>query len=175
MNGWEILNQAFHFLRRKDVRHYAGAVCVVLLVLYHAGGDVLLLRGVTEQCGSLVGMVVVCWLVSCAGDWVKVRLQLREKRIAVQDAERKLATLGKDEKAVLRGMVKSGLFQIFDEDGHKAYGLLVDAGLLRCTDSTDCVRNGHRVVQFSMTEACRHVLYVQGKAADLLGSGGGEG
>lgn len=169
MSFWEVFCNVVHFLRRKDVRHYAGAVCVLLLVLHHAGGDVLLLRGVTEHYGSVVGLVVLCWLVSCAGEWLKVRLQLRAEARAVQDALRQLRALGEDEKAVLRDMVSAKLSQIFMEDGHKVYALLMDAGLLRRTDSTDCVENGHRVVQFSMTKACREVLNVQGKAAELLG------
>lgn len=175
MNGWEMLNQAGNFLRRKDVRHYVGEVCLVLVLLHHVGAEWFLLRGVTEKYGGMAGLGVILWLVSCAGDWLKVRMQLRAKRVAVKDAERKLAALGEDEKAVLRSMVKRGLCQMFDEDGYKAYGLLVDAGLFAITDRTDYVQNGHRTVQFSMTEACRHVLYVQGKAADLLGSGCGKG
>lgn len=174
MSFWSVLCDAVNFLRRKDVRHYAGVVCLVLVCLHHVGGaEWLLLRGVAEQYGGVVGLVVVCWLVSCAGDWLKVRLQVREQRVAVKDAERKIAALGKDEKAWLREMVAAKLCQCFVEDGHKVYGLLVDAGLLVVTDKTDCVRDGHRIVQFSMTKACRHVLYVQGKAAELLGGAGG--
>ena len=175
MNGWELLNQVGNFLRRKDVRHYVGAVCLVLVLLHHVGAEWFLLRGVTEQYGGMAGLGVILWLVSCAGDWLKVRLQLREKRVAVKDAERKLAALGEDEKAVLREMVSAKLSQMFVDDGYKAYGLLVDAGLFAVTDRTDYVQKGHRVVQFSMTQACREVLYVQGKAAELLGSGCGKG
>lgn len=176
MNFWSILCNAVNFLRRKDVRHYVGVFCLAVVCLYHVGGaEWLLLRGVTEQYGSMAGVGVLLWLVFCLLEWGKTRLQLRKERLAVQDAERKLAALGKDEKAQLRLMVEAGLSQVFMDGGYKALALLVDAGLLVVTDRTDYVSNGHRVVQFSMTKACRHVLYVQGKAADLLGDGIGGG